>query len=68
MTLLKKSDEEKLMALHYIHGIDFPILTDLLHEPLYPSQKENTLSKDSPAQKLTHQDIHLDRRPQHQRG
>ena len=66
MTHLKKSDEEKLMALHYIHGIQFPVLTTLLHEPLYPSQKENVKAPSN--QKVSHRDIHFDHHPQNQRG
>ena len=66
MTPLKRSDEEKLVALHYIHGIQFPVLTALLHEPLYPSQKEDVKTPSN--QKVSHRDIPFDNRPQHQRG
>ena len=66
MTYLQKSDEGKVMALHYIDGIDFPFL----HKLPYPSgiRKKKVMAKDSHTRKLSCQPVHIDRRPQHQRG
>ena len=66
MKHLQKQDEEKIMALHYIVGIDFP----LFHEPPYPVKREDRkmLLKDPHGKKFVRDAARCGRRRQYQRG
>lgn len=66
MKHLQKRDEESIMELHYIGGIDFPFF----HEPSYPVKREDRklLLKDPHGQQFMRDNARRARRRQYQRG
>ena len=66
MKHLQKQDEEKIMELHYIGGIDFP----LFHKANLPNEKgkTNPFIDDIHGKQFVRRDIYFNRRHLHQRG